>query len=416
MTSRPSLVHYVRIRGPEDLQFLAAGMCDELLLNANQLENSPERTSAHLRTTGYRYMVDPMLWRFQVPAWWQNERGELKRNFRRLATHYADGTRVPLGEGPALETVTERSDWERIAANVVHYQRQRLNLPCQLDLLDESLARELRPSRILAPALVPDSEAVDRVNAILVEAAAAAAGEPVVATVVIPKARLNPADVEPLLWSVPRDGVRGYLVWTPWVTEDWLVSTPEALRVLVGAIRDLAAGGVPVMQVQLGYTAAALSTVGMAGVCHHLGWVDSGESPQQSRARRRSRRTYVPGVRHTMGFPDAGACGRPLEPEAYSALYCECRFCTGMLERGDHPLQLLLEEELEPSGAALVPTGQAIAANTFHYLFSRRLEVQAFAAGPGTQVIAHDIERAAALAGEVNARHLERLAEGLVAA
>ncbi|MDA8332691.1 MAG: hypothetical protein M0027_16090, partial [Candidatus Dormibacteraeota bacterium] len=76
----------------------------------------------------------------------------------------------------------------------------------------------------------------------------------------------------------------------------------------------------------------------------------------------------------------------------------------------------LLEEELEPSGAALVPTGQAIAANTFHYLFSRRLEVQAFAAGPGTQVIAHDIERAAALAGEVNARHLERLAEGLVAA
>ncbi len=416
MTSRNSLVHYVRVRRSEDLQFLGAGMCDELLLNANQLENSPERTAAHLRATGYQYMVDPVLWRFQVPAWWQNEKGELRRNFRRLASHFADGTRVRLGEGPALDTVTERSEWERIAANVVRYQRERLSLPCQLDLLDEGLARELRPSRLVAPALVAVSEAVDGVNAILVEAAAVAADEPVVATVVMPRTRLNPADVEVILRSVPRVGVRGYLVWTPWVTEDWLVSTPEALRALVAAIRDLAAGGVPVIQVQLGYTAAALSAIGMAGVCHHLGWVDSGESPQQSRARRRSRRTYVPGVRHTMGFPDAGACGRPLGPEVYSALYCECRFCTGMLDRGDHPLQLLLEEELEPSGAAMVPTGQAMAANTFHYLFSRQLEVQAFAAGTGTQVIARDIERASALAGHVNAQHLERLAEGLMAA
>lgn len=416
MTSGLSLVHYVRVRRTEDFQFLSGGMCDELLVNANQLENSPERTSAHLRTTGYRYMVDPVLWRFQIPAWWQNDKGELKRNYRRLAAQYADGTRISLGQGPALATVTERSDWERIAANIVHYQRQRLDLPCQLDLLDEGLARELRPSRILAPALVADTETVDGVNAILVEAAAVAAGEPVVATVVIPKARLNPADVEVILRSVPRVGVRGYLVWTPWVTEDWLVSTQDALRALVVAIRDLAAGGVPVIQVQLGYTAAALSTIGIAGVCHHLGWVDSGESPQQSRARRRSRRTYVPGVRHTMGFPDASACGRPLEPEAYSALYCECRFCTGMLDRGNHPLQLLLQEELEPAGVARVPTGQATAANTFHYLFSRQLEVRAFDAGTGTQVIAHDIERACALAGHVNAQHLERLAEGLMAA
>ncbi len=416
MTAEPSLVHYVRIRRTEDLSFLAAGMCDELLLNANQLENSPERTSAHLRATGYRYMVDPMLWRFQVPAWWQNERGELKRNYRRLAAHYGDGTRVPLGEGPALETVTERSDWERIAANVVHYQRQRLNLQCQLDLLDESLARELRPSRILAPALVPDSEAVDRVNAILVEAAAAAAGERVVATVIIPRARLNPGGVEAILRSVPRFGVCGYFVWTPGATEDWVVATPDALPALVAAIRDLAAGGVPVIQVQLGYTAAALSTIGMAGVCHHLGWIDSGESPQQSRARRRSRRTYVPGVRRTMRFADAAGCGRQLDANAYSSVYCECSFCTGMLANGNDPLQLLLEEELEPSGAALVPTGRAVAANTFHYLFSRRREVQTFAAQPGTQVIARDIERAFELAGQEQAERLERLADRLIAA
>ncbi len=416
MTSGPSLVHYVRVRRTEDLQFLGAGMCDELLLNANQLENSPERTSAHLRATGYLYMVDPVLWRFQIPAWWQNEKGELKRNYRRLAAHYADGTRIRLGDGPALATVTKRSDWERISANVVHYQRQRLNLPCQLDLLDWGLARKLRPSRILAPALVADTETVDGVNAILVEAAAVAAGEPVVATVVIPKARLNPADVEAILRSVPRVGVRGYFVWTPGVTEDWLVSTPGALRALVAAIQDLAARGVPVIQVQLGYTASALSTIGLAGICHHLGWVDSGESPQQSQPRRRSRRTYVPGVRHAMRFSDAGVCGRHLDAEAYSALYCECPFCTGMLTNGNGPLQLLLEEELEPSGAARVPTGRAIAANTFHYLFSRQLEVRAFAAGTGTQVIAHDIERASALAGHVNAQQLERLAEGLMAA
>src|SRR5438105_9195350 len=63
----PTMWHLVRLRRSDDLPFLRPGMLDELMINANQLENSPESTAAHLRKTGLRYMVDPVLWRFQEP-------------------------------------------------------------------------------------------------------------------------------------------------------------------------------------------------------------------------------------------------------------------------------------------------------------------------------------------------------------
>ena len=82
----------MRLRASEDFAYLHGGLCDELIVNANQLENSPESTAAHIRGTGYSYMVDRVLWRFQVPEWWRNDKGDTKRNYRKLATHYSDGT------------------------------------------------------------------------------------------------------------------------------------------------------------------------------------------------------------------------------------------------------------------------------------------------------------------------------------
>src|SRR6266566_3382575 len=106
------LWHLARLRRTDDFQFLRTGLFDELLVNANHLENSPDSTSAHLRKTRSKYMVDPMLWRFQKPAWWRrNGSDETKRNYRRLAEAYSKDTTIRMAEGPLLEEVADDREW-----------------------------------------------------------------------------------------------------------------------------------------------------------------------------------------------------------------------------------------------------------------------------------------------------------------
>lgn len=416
MADEKRLVHYLRLRASDDLPFLQGGMCDELIVNANQLENSPESTAAHLRGTEYSYMVDPVLWRFQVPELWRNNTGETKRNYRRLARRYSEGTDIRMEECGLLDAVKTAAEWERLAANIVRYQMDRLEVSSQLDLLDPKMSRELRPSRFIAPALVADSSREDEVNRILIEGATAAASEPVLAMVVIPKSRLSLRRIDELLRSVPDAGLRGVLLWTPGVTEDFLVENHDALAALVLSIRTLGGRGIPVIQTQLGYTAAALSVVGAAGVAHHVGWVDSGEPARESGGFARSCRTYVPGIRSSMRFHDAERCGRPLGIAEYQDRYCECVFCSGVFSRGEHPLDVLLEDQPVGQSTRRTPTSRATSANIWHYLLARSLEVHAFSSRNFGDVIGGDIERAAALAGAGQARHLERLARELEAA
>jgi hypothetical protein len=391
-------------------------MCDELIVNANQLENSTQSTAAHLRGTGYGYMIDPVLWRFQVPEWRHNDKGETKRNYRRLAKRYSEGTSISMADGRLLDTIQSSHEWERLAGNIVGYQLDRLEETCQLDLLDPRLARELRPSRVIAPALVALSRQEDEVNHILIEAAAAAAGEDVLGMVIVPHQRLTMREVDRILKSVPETGVRGFLLWTPDVTEDYLVGTHDAFAALVSLIRTLSSRGVPVIQTQLGYTAAALSEVGLAGVAHHMGWVDRGEPAAESGGGPRSCRTYVPGIRGVMQFRDADRHGRHLTADEYRERYCECTICTGIFDSGEHPLDILLEDQPVGQSTRRTPTARATGANMWHYLLARRLEIQAFSTGSADEIIGRDIERAAALAGAGQALHLERLAEELHAA
>lgn len=416
MAEQKKLVHYMRVRTSDDLRYLQGGLCDELIVNANQLENSAQATAAHLRGTGYGYMIDPVLWRFQVPEWRHNEKGETKRNYRRLAKRYAQGTSISMVDGRLLDTVQKSSEWEQLATNVIAYQRERLDEMCRLDLLDPLLSRELRPSRFVAPALVAQSRREDDVNHLLIEAAAAAAGEDVVGMVIIPRERLNMAEIGDLLKTVPDKGVRGFVLWTPGMTEDHLVATHDAFAALVTVIQTLARRGVPVIQTQLGYAAAAMSMVGLSGVAHHLGWVDRGEPASESGGGPRSCQAYVPGVRTVMRFNAAASHGRQLGPDEYRDRFCECAFCMGLFERGEHPLDVLLEDQAVGESTRRTPSSRATGANIWHYLLSRRLEVQAFSSGSVDDVIGRDIDRAAALAGAGQASWLERLAEELHAA
>jgi hypothetical protein len=394
-----------RLRKSEDRDFLRPGLCDSLLINANQLENSPEGTAAYLEMTGLPYLVDPMLWRLQVPDWWKNARGDVKRNYARLAARYSAGTSVRMAEGPLVESVRDDMEWRRVTASIVRYQRERL-LPedGQTNLFNPE---GVRPSGIVAPALYSPERDVDRINRLLADAASDAAGEPVVVTFVLPHERLLVAtEVEHALATVAPDA-SAYHIWTPGVKEASLVSDPNLLPALLYVIGALANRGVPVVHLHGSYVTAALRDFGIAGVVHHTGWVDKGELAAERRGAIRSCQTYIPGLRHSVRFAEAEALGRQLDQAEYLDHYCGCRFCVGVFGEGQHPLDLLLEDQPVGDTRRRTPTSRATTANTWHYLSARRDEVLAFSSGDILEVVERDLERASALAGDAPAlQHL----------
>jgi len=416
--SQPPLHHIVRIRTSDDLTFVSLGLMDEVLVNANQLENSVQSTAASLWRTTLPFSVDPILWRFQVPSWWRNEKGDTKRNYSRLAAAYARGTAIKVAEGPLVDMVASDDEWRALARNVVGYQRTRLlGVPTQFDLLDTAALRELHPSRLVAPALVANAAEIDRINRLLVEESAAAAGKVVAAQVIVPLDRLlDRAELKRLLASLPTDGVSAYFVWTPQVTENELIADHDTFTALLRLVATLAQRGIPVGHQHANYAVAALHDMGLAAVTHHLGWVDKGEPAEEQRFTLRSCQTYVPGVRHPLRFREADEVGRSLTPDEYARRFCECSFCVGAFEDSKHPLDLLLQEqlvELSDGRKRRIPTGQAVAANTWHYLLSRRLEVEAFSDLTAVDVIERDVDRASALVGGRDSARLRRLANEL---
>jgi hypothetical protein len=408
-----TLHHYVRARTSDDLQYLRSGLFDELIINANLLENSPDSAETHLRKQRLRYMVDPVLWRFQVPEWWRNDKGETKRNYVKLAKAYSEGTDIRMASGPLMQTVPSTTDWQRLTANIVKYQRHRLAAITQLDMLDPVFSAELRPTRVIAPALVAFSQSEDEINRLLIEAATDAAAEPVAAVVVIPDTRLNRRTTEGLLGTIPTDGVGAYFLWTPGVTEDLVLSDHETVAALAMTLSAFRARGIPSVHLHGRYTGMALAQLGISGIAHHLGWVDNGDPATEPGGFARSCQTYVPGIRAAMRFPQAEAVGGHLSPDDYINLYCGCDFCRGAFEAETHPFDLLLEDQLLANVHRRTPTARAISANVWHYLLARGQEIDAFRSRPVEDVIQQDLARAAALAGAGQASRLERLAQEL---
>ncbi|MGP0050713.1 MAG: hypothetical protein ACLPZR_17965, partial [Solirubrobacteraceae bacterium] len=200
-----------------------------------------------MRATTLPFSIDPVLTRFQMPEWWRNEKGETKRNYKRLGERCVRGTTIRLPAGPLVQTVPTDDDWRTLAQNVIEFQRSRLDMPTQLDLLAEDQPRQLRPVRLNAPALVAFSSAEDRVNRLMAEASAEAADLPLAVPVIVPLERLSePRELEQLLASVTGDGVSSYSLWTPGLTEERLLSDRNLFAAVLRLVNGLAERNIPV--------------------------------------------------------------------------------------------------------------------------------------------------------------------------
>ena len=131
-----------------------------------------------------------------------------------------------------------------------------------------------------------------------------------------------------------------------------------------------------------------------------------------------AKHTY-PGVRHSVRFREAEALGQELDAELYAERYCGCTFCAGMFQAGQHPFELLLETqtvEMKNGRKRQIPTSRSVGANTWHFLLSRRTEVEAFSTHSAVQVIEKDIDRASALNRGNDVARLGQLAAELESA
>jgi hypothetical protein len=403
--------HVVRIRTAADLNYIRPGLMDEVVVNANLLENCPESTAAALQLTTLPYSIDPLLTRFQVPDWWRNDKGETKRNYARLGARYVRGTNIEIASGPLRETVPTSHEWRTLGRNVIEYQQDRL---LELRPQMQMFGPELRPVRFMAPALVAFSGVEDRINRELAESSAEKAGVPIRLPVVVPESRLRVDDeVDRIIATLLTTGIESYLIWTPWITEDLLLADSDLLASLVRLVSRLADTGISVGHLHATYLVAAMHGIGIDTLVHHMGWVDKGEPADQPGGGLRSCQTYVPGLRRPLRFSRARELGRPLDGAEYVDRYCTCAFCIGSFDAGQHPLDLLLEDqaiEFKTGRMQLTPTGRAVGLNTWHYLLSRRQEAEAFSTRPSTVVVQEDIERAARLAGRAEGDRLRRIA------
>ena len=235
----------------------------------------------------------------------------------------------------------------------------------------------------------------------MIEAAVTKAQTAVAVEIMVPGERLaDRADLWRMIDALPVEGVSTYLVWTPKVREEQLLSDHAMFAALLRIISELSARGIAVGHQYANYTVAALHDLGLSSITHHLGWVDKGEPVESQGVPMRSCQTYVPGVRHCVRFKEAVGLGLDLGPQEYAERYCDCTFCSGMFETGQHPLDLLLETQtfiMKNGRERQIPTSRAVGANTWHYLLSRRSEVDAFSFRPAVDVIEAAIERASAL-------------------
>ena len=409
--------HLLRLRQVEDLKYVRPDTADVVVINANFLENNHQSVQDWLSITRLSFLIDPGLWRFQEQSWPTKPDGSIKRNYARLALRYERETSLAMGSSPLNTAGITVGDWEQLASNGIEYQRDRPSegFSDQLSLLDETGSAP-KPAAFVAPYLVSHEEADVQTNRVLHEAAAAAAGQPVWRWVAVDPQQFRERTDDELLSGVSRDTTSGVVLWLPACTDDRLMTDNTILARVISLALTVTSQGIPFI-LNGGYVAAALTGSGISGLLHPIRWVDNGDPAKEASGGLRSCQIYVPGLHAPMRFKDAARLAQGMTQSEYLRLFCDCFICRGAFENGQHPLDLLLEEQEVPGprgGTRMTPTGRALLVHTWHFLAARRAEVRRFGERPATEVLGEDFERAVSLAG--TAPHLGRLAELIGAA
>lgn len=393
----------LRIRDVYEWPYVAEspGALDGLIINANVLEFRATVFARRLADSALPFLVDPMLWRFQVPSWWMRGDGTTtKKNFVNLARRYSAGTGIRMGVEPLLDWVNTDADWTRLAANVIRYQRDRLGDAAGSLLVNTDFyTRAPVPVAYVAPYLLTRSAEEDRINRILLEGAAEAAGEPVIAHLALPLDRArDEGERAAALKAVAGDAASGIFIWMSGMTEERLLNRDGDIEAFIRTVETLASSGKVVGHAHSGFAMAVLRDHGLQTLVHRIHWTDDAMSAEPGGGCPACT-TYVTAIHRAMHF-DSVVPIAPRDPQEYVRSFCSCFFCRGAVAAGEHPMDLLLEavEIRGPRGGTrLTPSEKGTMANRFHFLWSRRLEIQSIEELGPREYLKREVERATAL-------------------
>jgi hypothetical protein len=402
--SLPAVRRFVRLRSADELGALTRAAPGAVVVNANLLEHRAARVSDWLADRGIPFLVDPVLWKFQVPSWWQREDGGLRRNFARLARSYGGaGTRLGVGLAPIMQIAPSDDEWRRLARNVIRYQRDRIRAEAgDLALLMGYSRTPAEPIADIAPYVLAYDREHDRVNGLLLTTAAEEAAGPLVGCLALPRNRaVETSELESALGVIVDARPAGCLVWFEGMTEELMLDDESTLNAFLHAVDRLGRAGVAVWHAHGGYSAFALRSRGLTGFVHPLAWKDNGMPAQQpSAVVVRSCTTYATGFRGSVHFQRAMSWGGGLSGRDFLRLYCDCHFCSSTIDAGGHPFEHLLEVTTVGATRRETPTSLSVAANELHFLFSRADEERSFEGDTVAAVLARARERAHQLTGD----------------
>jgi len=372
----------------------ASTIYDAMILNANLVEGTPAACLSLVETLVDKpYIIDPISHAFALPVGYLQstrvnkttgkEITTTKRTFQRLAERYGEpfagavGTR-PLTPDDFADTTTRENAVERILT----YQRDRLEeeQPDSGPLRGSSVG--VRPRLLIIPYFFIDQARtwVPTNLALVNDAVQLRLELPSYAMVLVNRTLLQDLD---MLKTVAQEycntGADGFFVWV----SDQVEQAMGRLEVsnFVQFVRMLCSDGRPIYNMYGGYLSALLSTFGLTGFCHGIGYGEHRNVVPVLGGGVPPAKYYFPPLHRAFVFADIQPVVANLSTEQYYSDVCNCPVCQNVI--GDNfqaNFQKYGETELKGTGKSgqlvYIQTSNSVRFCRGHYLVAGFIEIQ----------------------------------------
>jgi hypothetical protein len=373
--------HFLRLGTHAEAEtFRRASHCfDALVLNANLVEGSPAACAALAYQLGKPFLIDPYTYAFAVPHHYLLSRGKgkvsqgeprPKRSFVGLAHAYFGensgfvGTRSLRPEDVTPKDLTER---------VLDYQSSRLRRALS-DPTEKYIAASPRldPSLRIAP-YFPLMDGLDWLPVNISCVTEALLIDPDVCALLAVGYDVLESQVTHLVDAIAQTGVGRVIVWVDNFDEDRAPRT--ALDVYSKLIHGFHDRGIVPVNLFGGFFSCIAQTKGLGGFVHGLGYGENrgiipvlggGQPPP---------RYYARPLHTNLPVLDAASIFSALSNEQYLQDVCDCVICERLINEGGVSYLFSALADTDEKGRF---KPQAYALTRFHFLLSRKAEVDLF--------------------------------------
>ena len=378
---------WLRLEQHDDKAFYAnvPEVGDGIVLNANLAESSAASCASFVDKMSRPFCFDPVSYRFTVPEWLLQERGEgpEKRNYSRLWKKYSSGIEPwsgdPLADAREVMSLSELN-LAKYARNTLDYQDFQLRhawiSEAQTFVGMEPLFGTFAPAAYTAPYLIQTRDG-DR------STVAAASLARLTAELAKPRGTMAVVAMEPDLLDDPARmaliaklyascGAHAVWIWTVGLPAIALADRPTRFTNYLRLVRTLSDAGVEVGIMYGGFLAALLRFVGVKAISHGLmygevrGAVPAGGGPLPN--------FYWPPLHRFVNYERAKAMVESMTPSEFLERVCACDICRTLVTE-PRGLNRYFEANRPGKATRDFPVRSSLELNRFHFLMARGQEM-----------------------------------------